>query len=217
MALAGEPPRQDLQEVRGRAASLWPFPISCAYCGRPPPRGDERGEQEDAPHRSSLNRSIGCASLVAADAYRACNACRAVSPPLARGGTGRSFAAAERRMRCGESACNARFTSTVEACSGYRSNRTRSELSISSSARWQNGFDRVVRLLRSLVGPAEGKSVGYRAAGCLLESLQHASSLSKPLLFFGRCVPICSSESLGRKLLICRTGTTISTHRFPHK
>ena len=48
-------------------------------------------------------------------------------PPLGRCRTGRSAAAADRTKRCGESACNECFTSTLEACSGYRSNRTRSE------------------------------------------------------------------------------------------
>ena len=50
-----------------------------------------------------------------------------VTSTCQRGRTGRSAAAADRTKRCGESACNERFTSTLEACSGYRSNRTRSE------------------------------------------------------------------------------------------
>ena len=82
MALAGEPPRQDLQEIRGGAASLWSLPSCCAYRGRPPPRGDERGEQEDAPHAAFTVRrgraGVAFASLVADDAYRGCNACSAV-------------------------------------------------------------------------------------------------------------------------------------------
>ena len=88
MALAGEPPRQDLQEVRGRAASSRSLPRCCFYGGWPPPCTNERGEQEDAPHAAFTVRrgraGVAFASLVADDAYRGCNACRAVSPPLAR-------------------------------------------------------------------------------------------------------------------------------------
>ena len=108
LALAGEPPRQDLQEVRGRAASARSLPSCCAYCGWPPPRGDERGEQEDAPHAAFTVRrgraGVAFASLVADDAYRGCNAC--VASLLLRGPLGAALQASDETKRGRTSACS---------------------------------------------------------------------------------------------------------------